>query len=302
MDFNQKSYKRHKSRSYEERKAEVWKRNDTVDYWRHAQMYQSLDPILISYPESSWLTVGDGRYGTDAHYISTFNNKVLATDISEEQLRKAHNEGFIREYQVENAESLSFDNSEFDFVLCKESYHHFPRPMVALYEMLRVARIGVVLIEPNDDKIATPQKSRVNTAALWFWMALKNWIKRAIGRELYYDQGRYEASGNHVYTISTRELEKVALGMNFPLVAIKGLNDHYIDGAEFEILSEDGPILNEIKRTIDKKNAASMKGFQPWGLLVAVIFKENPSIQSSKALRDAGFWLNKLLRNPHVSN
>jgi hypothetical protein len=32
-------------------------------------MYQTIDPILKTEPEAKWLTVGDGRYGTDAKYI-----------------------------------------------------------------------------------------------------------------------------------------------------------------------------------------------------------------------------------------
>ncbi|WP_158308790.1 methyltransferase domain-containing protein [Desulfocurvibacter africanus] len=58
---------------------------------------------------------------------------------------------FIPEYSVENAEKLSFANGSYDYLLCKEAFHHFPRPMIALYEMLRVARKGIVLIEPNDN-------------------------------------------------------------------------------------------------------------------------------------------------------
>lgn len=53
-------------------------------------------------------------------------------------------------YSVENAESLSFRDNEFEVAFCKEAYHHFPRPFLALYEMLRVASKAVVLAEPND--------------------------------------------------------------------------------------------------------------------------------------------------------
>jgi SAM-dependent methyltransferase len=43
----------------------------------------------------------------------------------------------FKNFQKENAEQLSFEDESFDFVLCKEAYHHFPRPMIALYEMIR---------------------------------------------------------------------------------------------------------------------------------------------------------------------
>lgn len=60
--------------------------------------------------------------------------------------------------RVENAEKLSSPNETLDFVLCKESYHHFTRPMLALYEMLRVATKAVVLIEPNESPCVDPRE------------------------------------------------------------------------------------------------------------------------------------------------
>ena len=67
-------------------------------------MHQLIDPLLESDPSSRWLTVGDGRYGRDAKYISDKQGKVLATDISEYLLKEAKENGFIEEYKVENAE------------------------------------------------------------------------------------------------------------------------------------------------------------------------------------------------------
>lgn len=129
---------------------ETWKRDTTVDAWRHNRMYRCLDPLLSRFPGSRWLTVGDGRYGTDAHYLETHGVQAIATDISDTMLRRAKEDGFIKEYSKENAEKPSFGDGTFDFALCKEAYHHCPRPMLAVYEMLRVARSGIVLIEPDE--------------------------------------------------------------------------------------------------------------------------------------------------------
>ena len=71
------------------------------------------------------------------------NDYIAATDIAEVLLKEAKEEGYIKAYSKENAESLSFADNEFDFVFCKESYHHFPRPMIALYEILRVVKRGL---------------------------------------------------------------------------------------------------------------------------------------------------------------
>lgn len=67
--------------------------------------------------------------------------------------KKGKEIGYIYNYSKENLESLSFNNESFDFVLCKESFHHLPRPYIGLYEMLRVSKIGVVLLEPYDREI-----------------------------------------------------------------------------------------------------------------------------------------------------
>ena len=158
--FQDKSYQQHRElfKEYTQNggkaaHAKTWIEKDTVDTWRHQRMYQVLDPILVAEPKAKWLTVGDGRYGNDAKYITEKGCDALATDISEYLLKEAKDIDYISKYKLENAESLSFHDLEFDYVFCKESYHHFPRPMLALYEMLRVANSGVLLIEPNDSQI-----------------------------------------------------------------------------------------------------------------------------------------------------
>jgi len=89
-----------------ESQRECWLRDDTVNAWRHQRIYRTIAPLLLNYPESSWLTVGDGRYGTDAQYIQSRGKKVLATDISDYLLKEALALGFISKYQKENAEAV----------------------------------------------------------------------------------------------------------------------------------------------------------------------------------------------------
>ena len=52
------------------------------------------------------------------------------------------------EHAYANAECLPYPTASFDVVLCKEALHHLARPVLGLYEMLRVARRGVVFVEP----------------------------------------------------------------------------------------------------------------------------------------------------------
>ena len=125
-----------------------WLKKNTLDYWRHKRMLNKLNPFLKK--GEKWLTLGDGRYGTEANYLISKGIDAMATDYSDKLLKIGKEIGFIDKYQKENAESLTFDDNEFDYVLIKEAFHHFPRPWIALYEAFRVCKKGVILIEPND--------------------------------------------------------------------------------------------------------------------------------------------------------
>lgn len=114
-------------------------------------MYSLVKPFIDFDSESTWLTVGDGRYGTDGHALMNMGVKnVHCSDISDTSLKIGNAEGFIGDYSAQNAEALEFSDNQFDYVLCKEAFHHFPRPVIALDEMFRVANKAVIVIEPRD--------------------------------------------------------------------------------------------------------------------------------------------------------
>ena len=255
-------------------------------------MYQVLDPVLVAEPQARWLTVGDGRYGKDAKYIIEKGCDALATDISEHLLKEASDTGYIPGYKVENAESLSFPDSEFDYVLCKESYHHFPRPMLALYEMLRVASSGVLLVEPNDLYV-------VNRCPAILFRNVKNIVRLFLGRET--SKHRFEETGNYVFSISRREVEKVALGLNYRTMAFKGINDVFFPGVECEKIADNGPLQKKTKRLINAANLLCKLGLMDYGNLAAVIFKKEPSGELLRQLVGTGFEIVRLPDNPHIS-
>ena len=125
---------------------------ESVDAWRHSRMHDTVLPLIKEFPNATWLTIGDGRFGSDAHYLETQNVDVVASSLTDATLRIAKDRGFIHKYRAENAEHINLPDDSFDFILCKESLHHFPRPSIAFYEMLRVSKLGVVLIEPIEEK------------------------------------------------------------------------------------------------------------------------------------------------------
>ncbi len=145
MEFHKKSYElqqdTYKSLEIDSKELEKyrhWFEAGTVDIWRHHRMLEVLNPFLEEYKNAKWVTVGDGRYGSSATYIAKRGGDVLATDLDGRLLEQAKNAGMIDKYGVENAEGLSFDSDEFEFSFCKEAYHHFPRPLLGVYEMIRL--------------------------------------------------------------------------------------------------------------------------------------------------------------------
>ena len=260
-----------------------WLEGKTIDAWRHSRMYAFVNPITKADPKTSWLTVGDGRYGTEAHYLTGRVKDVLATDIADAFLKEAKNAGYIKKYKRENAEKLSFENNSFDYVLCKESYHHFPRPTIALYEMLRVAKKAVILIEPNDVKTRGFSWKR-------FWSI--DDPKTQVNH--------FEVSGNYVYSISRREIEKVALGVGLPAVAFSGFDDIYIEKSSTDKIADNTFSFKRIKAILWFLDILYKLRMRDRSLLVAIIFKERPSSKMIRELKLFGYDVRMLPKNPYI--
>jgi SAM-dependent methyltransferase len=258
-------------------------RPDSIDNWRHTRMLDLTRPIWQSFPESRWITVGDGRYGSDAAYLHSHGVSVLATSLTDDKLKYAHDQGHIPAFQAENAEHISLPDNAVDFVLCKEAYHHFPRPPIALYEMLRVSRVGVVLIEPLDNP------------------KLLDGMKRLVKRVIRGDREvQFETSGNFLYRLNIRELGKLLTAMGGEDMAFKGINDFFhtrlanYDSQGINI----GSILTRLG--IAFQNVLSRFGLLGYGLGCVVVFKRGAGAETLSSLRRAGFECIELPRNPYV--
>jgi SAM-dependent methyltransferase len=250
-------------------------------------MYEAVD-CFTAEPDSTWLTVGDGRFGLDSIRIREKGfHDVTPTDISEALLQRSKEQGRIDKYKVENAEALSFASEEFDYVFCKESYHHCPQPLNALYEMLRVARKAVLLTEPND-------------AYGYLFPKIKHGLKTILRSSSHPDSANYEESGNYVYSVSKRELEKVALGLNLPVVATKGLSDYFIDGCELAPATWKSPIYRKIRMKCALRDLMACCGLHSYPLLMAVMFKSEPPEAVLSSLKQRRWSVVRLPRNPYV--
>lgn len=287
MDTHEKSYQNQIDhiKKYPEDRCKLMLNHNTINRWRLERLYRCVDPLLKMFPGSNWLTVGDFYYGSDAQYIQSKGFNVVASDVDDHFLKKGKEIGYIENYSKENVESLSYDDGKFDFVICKETLHHLPRPYIGLYEMLRVSKVGVVLIVPYDRFInASPIEK------------LGNWMLKKLKGKMH---DLYEPSGNYKYPISKREIEKIGLGLNLPCVAFKTINDYYRDNLGIEFKEKDDPVLKKVQRQIAFRDFLWKFRIFPPTFLATIIFKME--INADILIAD-GYEVTNLTRNPYLSD
>ena len=276
----------------------TWMEKDTLDYWRHSRM---LGPVsaLVGTGEK-WLTIGDGRYGTDANFLMSIGGDAHASDISDQLLEVAHEKGFIKEFSEQNAEYLKFADSSFDYVLIKEAFHHFPRPWIALYEAFRVARKGVVLIEPSDDD--SHLKIPVIGALNVIYINVRDLLKKLLGKAS--SSYWFEPVGNFGYTVNLKELEKFLLGMNYTYIASTGLNDYYEYGIEYVKVAsqkkEDVVRKKRVIRSIRMLDLLCRIGIRSYNMQATCLFKRAPTSEIQASLYKSGWKVVKLPENPYI--
>lgn len=270
---------------------QVWNKQQTVDYWRHARLRDSALVLFKNFIGAKWLTVGDGRFGLDAVHLQSYGLDVTASDIAEPLLKLAKQKNIIKKYITCNCENMSeLRTGDYDFIFCKESFHHFPRPYVALMEFLRVAQKGVILIEPQDTKIdlSIPQ-----ILVESFFNFFKTILRRPPAKY------QYEESGNFVYTISERELTKAALGVGYRCVAFKQLNDFYAPGLGNGKSEKSDPKFRRVYRRIALSNFLTRLKLRRGFLTTAVIFRDIPDIKLQQELKSSGFRVELLPKSPY---
>ncbi len=217
--LNEKYYNKYLNNDELKKFSELWLRDDTIDSWRHERMGFDIATYIFNDDiNNKVLTIGDGKYGLDSIRLKNKGVKMVTpSDICEDLLKESKRLKLIDNYHVENAEKITFDDNSYDYVFCKESIHHCPRPYLALYEMLRVAKKGIFLIEPLE---------KHNSIRSWFKKSFKIDKKRKT------IEGFYENSSNFLYMQSLNEYIKLSISLNLPHIAFKKINDHYQYGVE----------------------------------------------------------------------
>lgn len=148
--------------------------------------------------DKSVLTLCCGR-GMDAEFFWRAGATVAGTDIvpscleiAQERLTRAG--GSIDTFCCD-AEDVPLRDDSFDICEVHDGLHHLPRPFAAIEEMARIAREGLIIIEPNRSPIVRVfQRLGVSTEV--------------------------EASGNHKTYFDARDLERRLRGLGFDQVHI----------------------------------------------------------------------------------
>ena len=253
--------------------------------WLQRRKLEMIQPLIKVNSEATWVTIGDGGYGSDASYLQQEGASVVATSLTDSSLKIAKEKGYIQQYDVQNAEQIMYPDNSFDFVLCKEAYHHFPRPPIAFYEMLRVAKSAVILIEPYDgpkrllDFIKSPFKK-----LLW-------------GKE---QTINFEPCGNYIYRIHPHDIEKKLTALGHSAIAYKKFNDFCWPkysltnaGTSFGYI-----IIKLIMAIMDL--FSSMRLLNPASIMI-IAFKNKPEKSMVNALKKARFTVNSLPTNPYLT-
>ena len=94
------------------------------------------------------------------------------------------------------------------------------------------------------------------------------------------------------------------LGMHYRNIATKGMNDHYEKGVEFINLNTNSPseqrVIKKVKSLIQIKDLLSAAGLLPYGLQVSALFKDNPTHLTKVELKQMGWQVNELPKNPYL--
>lgn len=267
-------------------------KNYTIGDWRHSRMVEF---IKIFNKDLSWLTVGD-FVGRDSWMLSQMGfRNITASNLYTDGLEKSSKINNIPNYLKINCENIDLPDNSVDFILCKEALHHMPRPYLAIYEMLRVASKGVIFIEPQDPVI----DSKISIKRIAYRELISDsLLGEKISYKLNSDNSEIYQSAinwwesdarNYVYTLSKREIEKIAQGIGLPSFAFKCFNDYFQSDIDQDAATLGTPSFEKVLEQLSLHDALCEGIGKPYAYISGILFKETPSPVFVKNLIDYGF-------------
>ena len=299
IDYVKNSYVNHEKHYNAEDEAEWTRRIFLLTHHNCAQykiIIRTLEPLrAILQSNNTWLTVGDYN-GLEAQYFEQHGQSVVASDIADTFLSKLNTLGMVGKFAKVNVEQIPYADCSFDFVSCREAYHHFPRAFIGLYEMIRIARKGVVIIEPSDAFLEVP-----------FFLLLKHILDRInplLINKFWKNRFSWETVGNYVFKLSEREVEKIAMGMGLPCIALHRMNHRLSptpkDWGNPTAEPIDLKLMKRYKRSMWWWNLLCKLSIIPYNTICAIIFKQIPEQTTINALKTDGWRIIMLPPNPYI--
>jgi len=267
---------------------------DCINYKLIEKILVEINPFLNK--KSDWLTIGDYN-GLEANFLLSNNQIVTASDISDIFLKEAKNRGLINEFKRVNVEDIDYPDNSFDYVLCKEAFHHFPKAYVGLYEMIRVSNKATIMIEPIDILL--------KMSSVMFMKNLLDVFNPLLINKIWKNRFSFESVGNYVFKISEREVEKIAMGIGIRCIAFKSINMNLDTNLSEDILLEVPHNIHywrKLNRKISFLNLLRSLHLIPYNHLCSVVFKEIPDENLLVDLKKNGFKVIHLPENPYLKN
>lgn len=204
------------ARNYSRDNPFIYEHNHFSDYFRRipfVKLKRLLDNNGASLDNKSILIASCGC-GIDAHYLKKFYNpkKIYFTDIHMLAAQKTKSNFYDEHFVITDNKDMSFKDNSFDYVFVAASLHHLREPISGIYELLRVSRMGLFVIEPNDSWL-----TRFFTMLGW--------------------ASEYEPEhGNYVYRFNKRDIHKISRALFFKYRVIRLFAIHRIAKTKFEFL------------------------------------------------------------------
>lgn len=232
---------------------------DDLRAWINFYPLYALREFFHTCQYDSFLTVCDGR-GLEAQFLRQQGvHTVVASDLEPAHLAALKRAGVLTSVLAADAEQLPFPPAAFDWALVRNGLHHLSRPLLGFYELLRVARKGIIIMEAQDS------------------ILVRLLVRLGLAED-------YEEAGNYVYRFTLNELHKISRSLSLPCSASFTMCVQYIATFDsfLERTSQHRLVHSLIKRLILLGNLL-MSGYG--NSLNFICFCREPSPELVRSLR-----------------